>query len=229
MKSDLPKVLHTIQDRPMVSWVIDAVGGISPEKTIVVVGYQAQRVRDACESSDVEFVLQEEQLGTGHAVIQCEEALSEFDGAVAVLNGDVPCLRSETLSRFFDFHEEHGAAATVLTAVLDDAAGYGRIVRGEDGSLLSIVEKKDASESELAIREINSGLFCFDKKKLFEALGGINTDNAQKEYYLTDVVQTIRIGGQKVAAYRVEDTMEVSGVNTVSELENVRRFLGGAG
>jgi len=225
MKSDLPKVLHTIDGRPMVSYVIDTVKKVSPEKTILVIGYQADRVREACGDAGVEFVLQTEQMGTGHAVMQCSDALADFEGVVTVLNGDVPCLRVETLRSFIDFHTQQGAAGTVLTAVLGDATGYGRIVRGPDDSLLKIVEHKDASESELEIREINSGLFCFDKSALFAALDGTSRDNSQAEYYLTDAIEILRSEGLKVAAFRVEDELEVSGVNTVEELDGVRRII----
>jgi bifunctional UDP-N-acetylglucosamine pyrophosphorylase/glucosamine-1-phosphate N-acetyltransferase len=227
MKSDLPKVLHTIMDRPMVLYVIDSVKKLSPDHTIVVVGYQADRVREACRGAGVEFVLQEEQLGTGHAVMQCEKSLGNFDGTIMVINGDVPCLTADTLGAFLRYHTGEGAAGTVLTARLADPAGYGRIVRGDDGSLLKIVEHKDATESERDIREINSGLFCFDKKALFSALNDTDRDNAQKEYYLTDAIEKMRGHGMKVAAYCVEDEREVSGVNTVEELDGVRRFLEG--
>jgi UDP-N-acetylglucosamine diphosphorylase/glucosamine-1-phosphate N-acetyltransferase len=228
MKSDLPKVLHTIMDRPMVLYVIDSVKKLSPDHTIVVVGYQADRVREACDGAGVEFVLQEEQLGTGHAVMQCKKALEQFEGTVMVLNGDVPCLTAATLEAFLRYHKSEEAAGTVLTARLADPAGYGRIVRGGDGSLLKIVEHKDATETELEIREINSGLFCFDKNALFSALDGTDRENAQKEYYLTDAIEKMRGRGLKVAAYCVEDEREVSGVNTVDELEVVRRFLEGS-
>lgn len=225
MKTDMPKVLHEIHDRPMVSYVIEAVAGVSPEKILVVIGYQADRVREACRDEDVEFVVQSEQLGTGHAVMQCEMALSGFDGTVIVLNGDVPCLRTETMRAFIDFHNDQGAAGTVLTAVLNEPAGYGRIVRGSDSALLRIVEDKDAGEAELNIREINSGLFCFDKAALFGALDETDRENAQGEYYLTDVIEKMRANGSKVAAYLVDDEREVAGVNTVEELELVRSYF----
>lgn len=225
MKSDMPKVLHTVQSRPMVSHVIDAVEGVSPEKTVVVIGYQADRVREACRDADVEFVLQEEQLGTGHAVMQCETALSRFEGTVIVLNGDVPCLRTDTLQAFVDFHGEQGAAGTVLTAVFHDPTGYGRIVRGPGETLLKIVEHKDATEDELEINEINSGLFCFDKTALFDALKGTDRKNAQAEYYVTDAIEKMRVEGLKVAAYRVEDEWEIAGVNTLEELDAVRGYF----
>jgi bifunctional N-acetylglucosamine-1-phosphate-uridyltransferase/glucosamine-1-phosphate-acetyltransferase GlmU-like protein len=160
-------------------------------------------------------------------VLQCEEALEGFSGTVIVLNGDVPCLRAETVAGFVDFHQSEGAAATVLTAELDNPTGYGRIVRDDDGSLRGIVEEKDASDDVKRIREINSGLFCFDKTLLFEALKATRTDNAQKEYYLTDVIGVLRGRGEKVVAYCVEDPWEVSGVNTEQELNAVRSYFEG--
>lgn len=210
----------------MVAYVIDSVKRISPGKAIVVIGYRADLVRRELQSQDIEFVLQREQLGTGHAVMQCEDALAGFDGTVMVLNGDVPCLRPDTLRGFAAYHGSQEAAGTVLTAVLPDATGYGRIVRAADDSLLKIVEHKDATPEELAIREVNAGLFCFDGRLLFESLHELDRDNAQGEYYLTDVIEVMRENGLEVRAYRAEDEREVSGVNDVEELEVVRRFFG---
>ncbi len=227
MKSDLPKVLHEINGRPMVSYVVDAVKTLQPDKIVVVIGYKAAMVRDALAGEDVEFVLQEEQLGTGHAVAQCRAALSGFGGTVLVLNGDVPGLRPATLRRFVDDHVRDGAAATVLTAELDDASGYGRILRTADGSLLKIVEHKDATEAEKAIKEINSGMFCFDTEALFAALADTRRDNAQNEYYLTDVIELLKKDGRRVRAYCVDEPDEVAGVNDSGELERVRQYLKG--
>jgi len=225
MKSDLPKVLHAIDGRPMVSFVIDSVREFSKGKTIVVIGYQADLVREELKNHEVEFILQQEQLGTGHAVMQCEDALSGFEGTVMVLNGDVPCLSADTLRGFADYHASQNASGTVLTAVLPDATGYGRIVRAADDSLLKIVEHKDASPEKLKIREVNAGLFCFEKKTLFDTLHGLDRDNSQDEYYLTDVIELMRGNGLEVRAYRVADEREVSGVNNVEELESVRRYF----
>jgi len=228
MMSDLPKVLHTIGGRPMVLHVIDAVRAIGAERVIVVTGYQAERVEAACAGSGAVFARQEEQLGTGHAVMQAEPLLAGFTGTVVVLNGDVPGLRSETIRRFIAHHREREAAATVLTATIDDPTGYGRIVRDVNGGLARIVEHRDAVPAELAIREINSGLFCFEARDLFAALRRVTRRNAQNEYYLTDVIELLHAEGRAVAAYRAEDAREVSGVNNLDELEAVRRFVGGA-
>ncbi|MCH7548393.1 MAG: NTP transferase domain-containing protein [Candidatus Krumholzibacteriota bacterium] len=228
MKSDQPKVLHEIGGRAMILYVIDAVRSIDPEHVVVVVGYQQDRVRRVCEGRGVEFVVQKEQLGTGHAVLQTQPILGSFQGTVVVLNGDVPGLAPETLARFVAHHVESAAAATVLSARMPDATGYGRIVRDDDGSLLRIVEHNDASARELAIDEINSGLFCFDAPVLFEALRRTDTGNAQSEYYLTDVIDVIRSDGKSVAAYCVEDHNEVAGVNTEAELGAIRVRMEGA-
>ncbi len=225
MSADLPKVLHKIDGRPMISYVIDAVRSVAGDDVYVVVGYRASEVVEACSSQRVHFVTQNEQLGTGHAVMQCEAALAGFSGTVVVLNGDVPCLRPETITRFIEYHTHWKAAATVLTAVLDDPTGYGRIVHDQEGSLAGIVEEKDADAATKKIREINSGLFCFDKNTLFDALKAIGRANAQGEYYLTDVVREIRKTGDRVCAYRLDDAREVAGVNTDEELESIRKYV----
>ncbi|HEX5132012.1 MAG TPA: NTP transferase domain-containing protein [Candidatus Krumholzibacteria bacterium] len=225
MNSDLPKVLHAIGGRPMLLHVIDRVRRLSPARVVVVTGYQAERVETACRASGVEFARQDQQLGTGHAVMQTAPLLASFAGTVVVLNGDVPGLRSETVAAFIAHHRNSGSAATVLTAELDDPSGYGRIVRDETGGLARIVEHRDATPDERAIREINSGLFCFEAAELFPALGRLTRGNSQNEYYLTDVIGLLHAEGRPVAAYRVDDPREVAGVNNPDELEAVRRFV----
>ena len=225
--SEIPKVMHQVGGKPMVAHVVEAIRRVCDDRIYVVVGYEAEQVVGALRNLAVRFVHQREQLGTGHAVIQCEEALKGFSGTVIVLNGDVPCLRSETIEKFAHYHDAEGAAATVLTAVVEIPTGYGRIVRASDDSLLGIVEEKDATAEERGIREINSGLFCFEKEKLFEALSATDRDNAQKEYYLTDVIRVLKRRGEPVRAYRVDDPWEVLGVNTEDELKAVRVYFEG--
>lgn len=223
--ADMPKVMHAVKGKPMLAHVIDAIRPVCGDAVYVVVGYKSEKVIEAFEHSGVTFVYQHEQLGTGHAVVQCEKALERFSGTVIVLNGDVPCLRTRTIEDFAGYHDSEKAAATVLTAVVKDPTGYGRIVRGPDGSLERIVEEKDARDDERSIREINSGLFCFDRRKLFEALSATGRDNAQKEYYLTDVIAVLRGRGERVRAWRVADPWEVTGINTERELAAVREYF----
>jgi bifunctional UDP-N-acetylglucosamine pyrophosphorylase/glucosamine-1-phosphate N-acetyltransferase len=226
MKSELPKVLHTIDERPMACYVVETVRAAGLERAIVVVGHRAELVREALAGAEgLEFVTQTEQLGTGHAVIQCERALSGFDGTVVVLSGDVPGLRVGTLKDFLGYHRERAASATVMTARLPDPTGYGRVIRGDDDSLLRIVEHKDAGEEERRIDEVNAGLYCFERAPLFGALKQTDRANAQNEYYLTDVVGRMNAEGLTVAAWCVPDAREVAGVNTPAELDAVREFM----
>ncbi len=226
MQSDLPKVLHEINGRPMVRYVIDAVQALRPDKIVVVTGHRAGDVESACAGTGVAFARQSPQLGTGHAVMQALPLLSGYAGTIVVLNGDVPGLRTETIRRFIEFHRASHFAATVLTAKLPDPGGYGRIVRDASGRLLRIVEHKDASESERAIDEINSGLFCFEAGDLTASLGRVGRGNAQNEYYLTDVIGLLAAAGRPVGAFCVDDPREVAGVNDLGELEAARRFVG---
>ena len=225
MQSDLPKVLHAVGGRPMVLHVVEAVRAIGASPVIVVTGYEAERVESACAGADVAFARQSEQLGTGHAVMQTESRLAAHAGTVIVLNGDVPGLRPQTITRFVNYHASQQAAATVLTAMLEDPSGYGRIVRDRDGHLLRIVEDRDATPEQRAIREINSGLFCFSARELFSALRRVTRRNAQNEYYLTDVIGLLASEGKRVAAWCIEDPREVAGVNNPDELDAVRRFV----
>jgi bifunctional UDP-N-acetylglucosamine pyrophosphorylase/glucosamine-1-phosphate N-acetyltransferase len=225
MNSDLPKVLHTVGGRPMLLHVIDAVKGLGASRVVVVTGYRAEQVEAACAGAGVVFARQPEQLGTGHAVMQARPHLASFAGTIVVLAGDVPALRGETLRRFIACHRDHGGAATVLTAALPDPTGYGRIVRDARGNLERIVEHRDAGPEELAIREVNSGLFCFESGALFPALERVTRRNAQNEYYLTDVIGLLKAEGRGVAACRVDDAREVAGVNNLDELDAVRRFV----
>ena len=225
MQSDLPKVLHAVGARPMVLHVIDAVKAIGASPIVVITGYQAERVEAACANTGVVFARQPEQLGTGHAVMQAEPLLSGHTGTVVVLNGDVPGLRPDTIRDFIAHHDRERAVATVLTAVLDNASGYGRIVRDAQGNLLRIVEEKDATAQERALHEINSGLFCFSGPELFSALKRVTRRNAQNEYYLTDVIGLLAAEGKRVAAWQIDDAREVAGVNNPDELDAVRRFV----
>ncbi len=227
MKSDLPKVLHPIGGKPMIEMLLDRLQPLGFTKTVVVIGHQGEEVRDALAGYAVEFAWQREQLGTGHAVMMAREALEEFSGPILVAAGDVPFLSIDSMARLFAAHAEAEAAATCLSAHFDDPTGYGRIIRDDTGSLLrAIVEHKDASPDILEISEINSGTFLFDAGKLFATLAQLTTDNAQGEYYLTDVVKILHESGDKVAVVAAENPDEVRGVNSPEQLVDLARRLG---
>lgn len=229
MKSDLPKVLHRIADRPLLDHVLDTVEAVGITHTVVVVGHEAGLVEESCQRAGLDFVLQEPQLGTGHAVQVAVDSLRK-GGFCVVLAGDVPLLRSSTLQSLIDGTVSSGAAAVVLTCVVEDAGAYGRVVKDDSGQVLRIVEAKDADEAELAIGEYNTGVFCFRTDLMIEALGSLTTDNQQGEYYLTDTVAYLVNAGQRVAAVATHDPGEVVGINTVDELaaaENILARRGG--
>jgi UDP-N-acetylglucosamine diphosphorylase/glucosamine-1-phosphate N-acetyltransferase len=223
MKSDLPKVFHKILGEPMLSYVLNTVKKLSPEKTLVVVGHKRELIMDYYQDWPVSFVIQAEQLGTGHAVMQAEAYLANFSGNVLILAGDVPLLSEKTLRQLIEFHQDHHAAVTDLTAELPDAGNYGRIVRNAKGEILRIVERKDATPEELKIKEFNTGTFCFDKEALFSALKEVRAENAQKEYYLTDTLEILRNKGRPVFAFLAENVSETLGINTREELVAIEK------
>ena len=217
MKSDKPKVLHEIAGRPLLAHVLDTARLAGIDRTVVVVGHQADRVREACAAPDLEFVLQQPQLGTGHAVMMAEPELRD-GGWTVVLAGDVPLLRAKTLARLIEGAHRTDAVATVLTCVVADAGAYGRIVKNDAGDLVKIVEARDATPAELAIGEYNSGIYCFRTDRLRAALAALTTDNDQGEYYLTDTLGWLVARGETVRTVSTEDVDEVVGINTVDEL-----------
>jgi len=221
MKSDLPKVLHDLHGKPLICHVLDSCKNAGIERTVLIVGFKGELVASAAEEYQTELVWQKEQLGTGHAVAQTEALLSRFSGEIIVMNGDVPLIRSETIRGLVDQHRQSGADATVLTAEVPDPTGYGRIVRDEEGMVDAIVEEADADEPTRAIREINSGMFCFHPAYLFAALRQIDNRNRQGEYYLTDVLAIMRQNNQRVAAYKVNEASEILGVNSPEQLQNL--------
>ena len=227
MKSSKPKVLHELLGRPLLGHVLNATRSIRPARRIVVVGAAADQVTAYLDehAPEVETVYQAEQLGTGNAVRIAMESLSDLTGTVVVSAGDVPLLRKETLERLVEVHEKDGNAATVLTAVVEDPTGLGRIVRDEAGNVLRNVEHRDADESELAIREINSSIYAFDAAVLREQLVKLNTANDQGEEYLTDVLELAREAGHGVGAVVVDDPTEVLGCNDRAQLAGLRRIL----
>ncbi len=218
MKSALPKVLHRVAGAPMIDYVLAASASLGATTTTVVVGHQADALRDALAGhAGLRFVLQEPQLGTAHAVRQAAPLLADLRGTLVVLSGDVPLLSADTLRALVATHEEAGAAATLLTAVVDDPTGYGRVLRDGDG-VAAIVEHRDASSAERAVREVNAGIYAFDLEPLFPALERVAPNNSQQEYYLPDLVGIYRRAGRRVVAIPVERVEETLGVNTRAEL-----------
>jgi bifunctional UDP-N-acetylglucosamine pyrophosphorylase / glucosamine-1-phosphate N-acetyltransferase len=225
MKSRLPKVLHAIAGRPMVEHVLRTAESVSPATVTLIVGHRADVVRDRLKGwSRLQYALQEPQLGTAHALQQAEAVLAGRTGTVVLLSGDVPVLRPEALRRLVETHQTAGAAATVMTANVERPYGYGRIVRTE-GRIARIVEERDASPAERQIREINSGIYAFDLAPLFDALRGIASQNAQGEFYLTDLIAIYRRRKLPVETLVNEHPHEIRGINSRTELAEVSRIV----
>jgi bifunctional UDP-N-acetylglucosamine pyrophosphorylase/glucosamine-1-phosphate N-acetyltransferase len=219
MKSNLVKVMHLLGERPMISWPVLTAKRAGAGRIAVVVGHQADRVREFFAGDQaVTFVTQHEQLGTGHAAASAREALAGFSGTVMILCGDVPLLRHETLLAMLANHEKKAAAVSVLTTQLDSPSGYGRIVKREGGWISRIVEEKDATPEERELTEINAGIYCVEAEFLFRALAGLTNDNAQGEYYLTDIIKTAADENRICLAFQTTDADEVMGVNDRMQL-----------
>lgn len=225
MRSAIPKVLHSAAGRLLIERILETAESLRPTSVIVVVGHQGSQVKEAlAHRLTLDFAVQEPQLGTGHALLQTEPLLANARGTLLLLSGDVPLLRRETIERLLQTHQTQHAAATVLTAVLDNPDGYGRVLR-ENGEIVAIVEDKDASANERQITEINSGVYVFDLGPLFGALRSIGSTNAQREYYLPDLVRIYRAQGLTVETVRLSDRNEILGVNSRRELADVARIL----
>ena len=225
MKAKLPKVLHKIGGKPMLQHVLDAADAAGAARKVVVVGHEAELV-EAMVGEQAQMALQAEQLGTGHAVMQTEAVLKDFCGTVMIICGDTPLLEAAELKKFYEGHVASQAAATVLTAFMDDPAGYGRIIRDADGNVLGIVEEKDAVLEQKAIKEINTGIYCVEAPLLFEVLAILTCDNAQGEYYLTDVLAKLNAMGKKVGGVATADSDMIMGINSrrqLAEAENIMR------
>lgn len=227
MKSDKPKTLSLVLEKPMLEWVISAVRKAGIDNICVVKGYKKECIEEFLSTdnySNVESVYQAERLGTGHAVMMAKDFLKENKGNVVILNGDAPFMDSETIANALKQHSEGSFAATVISAKVDDPTGYGRIVRTDDGSLLSIVEQKDADEETLKINEVNSGGFWFDSEMLLSVLDRIKANNNAKEYYLPDALKLLLMDGQKVGAYTAECSDTVLGANDPAQLEELNQI-----
>ncbi len=224
---EMAKVMFELHGKPMIDYVVSVALKLEPKRTLLVLGWKKSSVIEYFQQQflNIEFVEQAEQLGTGHAVIQTKDALTDFTGDVLVLSGDVPLLTEKTVKALIGVHHAADAHATILTAELPDPTGYGRIIRNKDGSVQKIVEQKDASKKELAITEINSGIYVFNKQKLFDALELIKPNNKQGEYYLTDVFEHFRNQQLHVAAVKALDPQEIMGINDPTQLENAISIL----
>lgn len=224
MKSKMPKVIHKVCGKEICRWVIDAAKNAGSDKVCTIVGHRADMVKeilgDICE-----FALQAEQKGTGHAVMQAIDVIKSAKKEVVILNGDIPLITAESIKKAVNYHRENGNQATVITAVLDDATGYGRIVRGDDGGVRKIVEQKDANDEEKKINEINSGMYVFDSESLLYALEKLTPNNAQGEYYLTDTLEILLNAGKKVGGYAIADNDEIRGINDRIQLDEAEKIM----
>ena len=228
MKSNRAKVLHEIGGAPLIAYVVRAAQALDPRAIITIVGHQAEEVERAVLAEVAElasFVVQEKQRGTGDAVESARGVLENSDSIVLVLSGDVPMIRVETLRNLIKNHNDTGSACSILSVRLENPTGYGRIVRDNNGEFRKIVEQRDATEEERQVREINSGIYCFESKDLFAALRKVEPKNDQGEYYLTDVAEIILASGGAVSVYLINDPREVAGINTRAELAEFENLV----
>ena len=220
MESELPQVLHQLNGKSLIDYVLDTASELNPDSITLVVGFQKDRVKNHIQNDNVNYVSQEEQLGTGHAALQLENQLENQSGHLLILYGDAPNIKSSTLSPIISEHIEENRNATLITATLDDPTGYGRIIRNQDGDLLKIVEEKDCTPDEKKIKEWNTGIYIFKIPQLFSELKRIKSNNASNEYYLTDVIELIK-ENSPVQAKKIGNPMEVIGINTINQLNSL--------
>ncbi|MEE9911984.1 MAG: NTP transferase domain-containing protein [Deltaproteobacteria bacterium] len=225
MQSDMAKVLHVLEGRPLLHYSIEAARRAGAQKIIVIVGHQSEKVREVFPDPDLIFAEQMPQLGTGHAVMQAAAVLRDYQGLTVILCGDVPLLKPETIRSLIRSHQDAEASVTVLTTEPPGPHAYGRIVKNDRGDILKIVEHRDATEAERKILEINTGIYCVDTAFLFAALAGVKNNNRQNEYYLTDIVEIARREGRKAYACLTADYVEVMGINTLEELNKAGEYL----
>jgi len=229
MRSNLAKVLHELDGRPLINHVCRTAKSLDPNKIYTVIGHQGKDVKKAVlkeiGEDHAEFPVQKEQLGTGDAVNSAREFLENEDSTLLVLSGDVPMIKPETLEKLVEQHKYQNASCTILTVELEDSTGYGRVIRDSSDIFARIVEQKDASAEELKVKEINSGIYCFDTKKLYEMLSKVGNENAQGEYYLTDVPKLLLEGGDRVSLYKHDDQTEIEGINNRKQLAEMEASL----
>ena len=225
LNSSLAKVLQPLAGRPLLHHVLSTLEPLHPDPLIVVVGYQADRVKSAFfkDWPHLQYVIQEEQLGTGHAALQAEKALQDFSGDLLIVCGDMPFVTTRSLQRMVD-ERRKGYVGVVMTFKNSENADFGRIIRASNGDLLRIVEHKDATVEEKKVDEFNAGVYCFQKGLLFEALKNLETGNAQNEYYLTDTIEWLKKMGHAVSALMIEDSQEVFGINSQEDLARAEQI-----
>ncbi len=225
MKSDLAKVLHPVCGRPMLWYPVSIAHKIGSDKIVVVIGHQADEIKNAMNDDALLYVYQKEQLGTAHAVMQTEPVLKDFDGAIIILCGDVPLLQLSTLQRLLEFHRESASDVTVLTTMPEDPYGYGRIIKDKEDRVIKIIEHRDASDKEKEISEINTGIYCVESAFLYHALAYIETNNSQGEFYLTDIFDIARRENRKARSFLLQDPHEAMGINTVEQRDEAERIM----
>lgn len=222
MNSDLPKVLHKLNGKALLDFVLDESELLNPIEIILVVGFKKEQVISHTENRiNLKYVTQIEQLGTGHAVLQTEELLKNNKGHIIILYGDVPNIKASTLRPIIDEHIINNRDLTLITAEIDDPSGYGRIIRDKNGNLLKIVEEKDCDDDERKIKEWNPGIYIFKIPEVFEVLNNIRTNNASKEYYLTDAIGLAQQSNMQINAIKIANSNEVIGINTADQLEEL--------
>lgn len=220
MNSELPKVLHEINNKPILHFVLETSESLNPKEIILIVGFKKDMVIKSVNKFNVSFAYQEQQKGTAHAIMQCEENLIDKSGQTLVLSGDVPFISNNTLKNLIEIHNKNESLGSILSANIEDPSGYGRIVRDND-KFVKIVEHKDANEKELQIHEINSGIYLFDTKTLVEKINLIKDSNKQNEYYLTDIFEFI--DKDKISTYNTQQTDEINGINTIKQLDELSK------
>ena len=222
MNSDLPKVLHKLNSKPLLDYVLDESELLNPLESILIVGFKKDQVISHTKNrTNLKYVTQKEQLGTGHAVLQTEGLLKNEKGHILILYGDVPNIKASTLQPIVDNHVMNNRDLTLITAEIDDPTGYGRIIRDESGNLLKIVEEKDCNDYEKKIKEWNPGIYIFKIPEVFEILNNIKTNNASKEYYLTDAIGLAQKSNMQIKAIKIENSDEVLGINTTEQLDEL--------
>lgn len=224
MNSDLPKVLHKVKNKSMIEHVIYQSENLYPDKSIIVVGYKHELVRDHLKKINLTFAMQEVQKGTAHAVMQCYDLLKDFNGSTLILSGDVPLIKSKTLKDLYKIHLTNNCRATLLSAKVNNPFGYGRIIRDDKNNFKAIIEEKDATDNQKSINEINAGIYIFDNQTLFENINKIKNDNNQSEYYLPDILEIMIKQNFKIMVHQIEDENQIKGANTENQLLELEKY-----